>query len=141
MYPLEIELSNRTLQLLMSVISNLEQTLQSTNRPRLKIGKSFNTVDVVYLVSLIKVAINRLNLEMTDVDVEIMMNKNKDYMKKLTPMGDSVQVDDFIQIVTAGGCYKLIEKMLENGAVYDNLYLDRHNPFDPPKKNYQDLTD
>jgi hypothetical protein len=90
----------------------------------LKIGKSFNTVDIVLLVSLIKICVNRINLEMTDVDIPKMMIKGKRYSQKSAYDGDK-SVDDFIHIVIAGGCHQLVEELLKNKVVYGHLYRDR----------------
>ena len=80
----------------------------------LKIGRSFNYIDIKILVELIKISDKRVNLQITDLDLNTMFNK-ENYLSQLEdPKGNNNS--DFLQVVKSAGCYQLVKEMLKYGA-------------------------
>lgn len=112
--------SNSSAAVLISSLSNLREEKDGKKRMDLKIGESFNDVDFPLVLDLIIISYNRVNLDLSEVNMLEIIEKDKDCMKELTTKkeGDSANDQYLIQRVANLSQSSIVGAMLKVKDVY-----------------------
>ena len=89
-------------------------------KPKLRLGRSFDNINIECLIQVISTCSQRVILEPTDINMKGILEKSKAYIKRLQKPQDT-DCKDFIEVVRASGCHQLIDIMLQKGADFSQL--------------------
>lgn len=83
--------SNSSAATLINSLSNLRDEKNASKRMNLKIGKSFNEVEFPLVMDLILISHNRVNLDLSEVDMLDILKNHPESMKDLTTKKEADQ--------------------------------------------------
>jgi hypothetical protein len=83
-FQMHFRFSNSSCATLITSLSNLRDEKDPKKRMDLKIGESLNDVDYPMLMDLMIISNNRINLDVSEVDLHTMITRDEETMKELT---------------------------------------------------------
>lgn len=120
---MHFQFSNSSCDVLIKSLSNIREEREASKRMDLKIGESLNEVDFHLIMDLINISNNRINLDLTEVDMLSIIKKSESTLKELTTKmneSDENKKDYLLQRVAKLGQCSIVEEIFK----IDGLYLD-----------------
>lgn len=81
---MHFKFSNSSCATLINSLSNLRDEKDPKKRMDLKIGESLNEVDFPLIMDLMTISSGRINLDITEVDMMTVIQRDEDTVKELT---------------------------------------------------------
>ena len=82
-FQMHFKFSNSSTTVLINSISNLRDEKDSKKRMILKIGESLNDVDFPLVLDLMVISYNRINLDISEVNIKNMIENHEESLKEL----------------------------------------------------------
>lgn len=76
-FQMKFKFSNSSASVLINSLSNLRNEKDPKKRMNLSIGESINEVDFPIIMDLMRISHNRINLDVSEVDIKGMINRSK----------------------------------------------------------------
>lgn len=76
-FQMKFKFSNSSAAVLINSLSNLRNEKNHKKRMNLSIGESINEVDFPIIMDLMRISNNRINLDLSEVDIKAMVKRSK----------------------------------------------------------------
>jgi len=80
---MKFRFSNSSAAVLINSLSNLRNETDPSKRMNLSIGSSINAIDFAILMDLMRISKNRINLNLSEVDIVDMVKRSKETLNEL----------------------------------------------------------
>lgn len=119
-FQMHFKYSNSSTAVLINSLSNLRDEKDASKRMDLKIGESIDEVDFPLILDLVIISYNRVNLDLSEVNIVKMIENHPSSIKDLTTKkeGEDEHNEYLIQRVAKLGQSSIVREMLKIKDVY-----------------------
>lgn len=82
-FQMNFKFSNSSASVLINSLSNLAFETDQSKRMNLSVGSSINDVDFPIIMDLMRISFNRINLDLSQVDIKSMVLRSKKTLEEL----------------------------------------------------------